>query len=174
MTLRKRVLNVVLFVIAAVTALTVGNAGNYLSGVLSRLLSLDIKPYTVQLFYILLIALACRIVVNRFELSKKIIILLILVFLVFSVLYTRYQFYDYQAHPDFGDMKNVPECMKESNYATFWEYLNNSCHLTLQEYARLLSYKTLAWLLGFFGSGFGTQRARRKKSHAELIDEPEE
>lgn len=174
MTLKKRALNILLFAIAATTGLMLGKTASILAYILSDLFSTHVDSYVVQLVLLVLIASLCRLLVHRLVLSKKIIILLILVFLVFSVLHSRYQFYYYHDHPDFGDMKNVPECIKESNYATFWEYLNKTCHLTIWELVRSLSYKTGCWLVGFFGSGFIISRMERKKSHAELIDEPEE
>lgn len=172
--LQKRALNVLLFVIAAVTGLMVTKMGSLLSHLLEDLFSVNLKSFAIQVVLITLVALLCRIVVNRAGLSKKMIILLILVFLVFSVIYTRYQFYFYQSHPDFGDMKNVPECMKESNYASFWDYLNKGCDLTLWNFVRLLAFKAGCWPLGFFGSGFKNPPAKRKKENPELIDEPEE
>ncbi len=174
MTLQKRLFNLLLFVIAAVTALTIGKISWKLHYFLEELFQIDVNSYVLQFVIIFLVAVVCLLLVRKLGLSKRIIFLVILVFTVFAVLYSRHQFYVYHDHPDFGDMKNVPECLKESNFDSYWEYLNRGCHLTLWELVRSQTYKAACWLLGFFGVDFLIRRLKRKERTVDLIDENEE
>ncbi|MNU65871.1 hypothetical protein D3C71_551730 [compost metagenome] len=174
MPLKKRLFNLLLFLIAAITALKIGKISWKLHYFLEELFRIEVNSYVLQFVIIFLISVLCLLLVRKLALSKRIIFLIVLVFVVFSVLYSRHQFYVYHDHPDFGDMKNVPECMKESNFDSYWEYLNRGCHLTLWEFSRSQVYKSGCWLLGFFGVDFLIRRLKRKEGNVELIDENEE
>lgn len=174
MNLKKRLFNLLVFLIAATTALTIGKVSWQLHYLLGGLFRIEVSSYVLQFVIIFLVSVVCLLLVRKLELSKRIIFLVVLVFMVFSVLYSRYLFYYYHDHPDFGDIQNVPECMKESNFESYWEYLNRGCHLTLLELVLSQMYKAVCWLLGFFGVDFLLRRLKRKETTIELIDENEE
>lgn len=174
MNLKKRLFNLLVFLIAATTALTIGKISWELHYLLENLLRIEVSSYALQFVIIFLVSLVCLLLVRKLELSKRIIFFVILVFMVFSVLYSRHLFYYYHDHPDFGDIQNMPECMKESNFESYWEYLTRGCHLTLAELVLSQIYKAACWLLGFFGVDFLLRRLKRKDATIELIDENEE
>lgn len=174
MNLKKRLFNLLVFLIAVTTALTIGKFSWELHYLFWGLFRIEVSSYVLQFVIIFLVSVACLLLVRKLELSKRIIFLVVLVFMVFSVLYSRHLFYYYHDHPDFGDIQNVPECMKESNFESYWEYLNRGCHLTLWELVLSQMYKASCWLLGFFGVDFLLRRLKRKEKTIELIDENEE
>ena len=108
----------------------------------------------------------------RFDLKKRVIAVIVLLFAGISLLRMRYLFYENHDHADYSEIENLPECMKESNYETFWEYLNEGCHLTLGELTRVICYKSAVWIGVFFLVYFLVRRMRRSKKqvNAQLID----
>lgn len=161
-----------LFAIPIVVALTHGKTSTTLFFFFLRKFNFSFfSSFLIQFFIIGIAAIMCAILVIRFDLKKRIIAVIVLLFAGISLLRMRYLFYENHAHADYSEIENLPECMKESNYDTFWEYLNQGCHLTLGELTRVISYKSAMWIGVFFLVHFLVSRIRRSKEvNAQLID----
>ncbi|AEA45239.1 hypothetical protein [Fluviicola taffensis] len=169
---------VILIIIAVLSAFYVGEISLGLSKLIEKLLNIWIRSYSIQFFLFVIASLVSLLFVRKFNLKKRVIILIVLVFVVFNVLQTRNQFYLYQVNRELsiGDMQNVPECMIEANYETFWEYLNEGCHLTVSDMIRSIFYKCLFWIIPFLVGDYLIRlfhKINRKKAKTELIDRDE-
>lgn len=170
----KRILTyAALFSIPVFVALTHGKMSTALFFFLLRTFNLSLfTSYQIQFVIIGIAAILCAFLIMRFALKKWCIAIIVLLFAGISLLRMRYLFYENHDHADYSEIKNLPDCMKESNYDTFWEYLNQGCHLTLGELIRAICYKSAIWIGVFFLIYFLAYWIRRskKKANAQLID----
>jgi hypothetical protein len=178
MKLQKMLLTTSLVLIAALLGFTVGEISTVFSKWISHVCSIWIRSYSIQFYLYSAVSLITLGLVRKFQLKKRVIILMLLVFVGFNVLQSRNQFYRYHANRELsiGDMQNVPECMIEANYDSFWEYLNEGCHLSVSDLIQSNVYKCLFWIVPFFLGDYLIrlfQKLNRKKTTTELIDSDE-
>ncbi len=132
-------------------------------------LELTSTPY--QYFIISIAGLSVAFIVYRNKFNHFTIFPAVALFVGTALFKVRLQFYHYHDYPDYGDMKNVPECLKEENFNSFWEYLTQGCHLTLKGLTLSQTYKSLCWIVVFYFVLFLLNKwNKRRNPNQQLID----
>lgn len=93
-----------------------------------------------------LIGLIIGVIIFKKEIKLSIIPILILLFTSSAILWNINRFNSHKRDLESKAIEyplHIPECEKESNFESFWDYIQNGCHITVDDFVGSLLNKVL-------------------------------
>lgn len=148
----------ILTILAVIVASKTSQSLHYLA---KDFVGIDLRAFYWQYILYFFGAMLCSMIMWKFKLNKKVILLIVFTLVSTSVLLWRNDFNWYHDHPEENDIVGLPACMLESNYSSFWHYLTEGCHTSIWDITRVMLYKSLFCIIIILITGYLLAKFKR-------------
>ena len=177
--LKKTFIYIILAVIPILTIWSIPHITNVLDDLIRYFFSMDfvlgISRYRLSFVTYFIFAFCSGYIIWKYKINLKYLLISILSLVLTFLLRGRSSFYWYKARPELNldAPSSTPECMFESNYLTYWDYLSNGCHITTSDLIRGLIDRTTFWIIVVLIVKLMFEVAQNRRDirrHTELLD----
>ena len=139
--------------------------------------SLGISSKQIHYVFISILGLMIGVVIVKKEIKLTIIPIPILLFTFSTIVWNTNRFNSHKRDLETNAIEyplHLSECEKESNFENFWDYIQNGCHFTVDDFVGSLLNKVLILTLAILLSKTLleiVQTKRKKRKDPRVIDQ---